>query len=105
MEPLAFEELLLECFERRAIQVVRNRRYTGDGGIDGKVKICGWVWLVQAKRYADTIRPEHVEAFAQLRSEEHTSELQSLMRISYDVFCLKKKIQNNNISTNTYRYK
>src|SRR3546814_5286686 len=30
-----------------------------------------------------------------LRSEEHTSELQSLMRISYAVFCLKKKIKNN----------
>src|SRR3546814_2892780 len=30
------------------------------------------------------------------RSEEHTSELQSLMRISYAVFCLKKKQQNNN---------
>src|SRR3546814_4493920 len=29
-----------------------------------------------------------------LRSEEHTSELQSLMRISYAVFCLKKKITN-----------
>src|SRR3546814_5813339 len=29
------------------------------------------------------------------RSEEHTSELQSLMRISYAVFCLKKKIYNN----------
>src|SRR3546814_3693938 len=29
-----------------------------------------------------------------LRSEEHTSELQSLMRISYAVFCLKKKTQN-----------
>src|SRR3546814_540479 len=29
------------------------------------------------------------------RSEEHTSELQSLMRISYAVFCLKKKIQKN----------
>src|SRR3546814_8769604 len=28
-----------------------------------------------------------------LRSEEHTSELQSLMRISYAVFCLKKKIK------------
>src|SRR3546814_7845013 len=27
------------------------------------------------------------------RSEEHTTELQSLMRISYDVFCLKKKIK------------
>src|SRR3546814_6206625 len=34
-----------------------------------------------------------VEAF---RSEEHTSELQSLMRISYAVFCLKKKIQHTN---------
>src|SRR3546814_4672573 len=31
------------------------------------------------------------------RSEEHTSELQSLMRISYAVFCLKK--QNNNLKT------
>src|SRR3546814_1575573 len=30
----------------------------------------------------------------QRRSEEHTSELQSLMRISYAVFCLKKKKQN-----------
>src|SRR3546814_1064766 len=29
------------------------------------------------------------------RSEEHTSELQSLMRISYAVFCLKKKTENN----------
>src|SRR3546814_8337178 len=37
------------------------------------------------------------------RSEEHTSELQSLMRISYAVFCLKNK--NNNImhTQNTYR--
>src|SRR3546814_8623429 len=32
-----------------------------------------------------------IRGFPQLRSEEHTSELQSLMRISYDVFCLKKK--------------
>src|SRR3546814_6463938 len=31
------------------------------------------------------------------RSEEHTSELQSLMRISYAVFCLKKKTEHNNI--------
>src|SRR3546814_2536268 len=31
-----------------------------------------------------------------MRSEEHTSELQSLMRISYAVFCLKKKKQHNN---------
>src|SRR3546814_7608852 len=31
-----------------------------------------------------------------VRSEEHTSELQSLMRISYAVFCLKNKIKNKN---------
>src|SRR3546814_8769126 len=36
------------------------------------------------------------------RSEEHTSELQSLMRISYAVFCLKKK--KNNIQNTTQNY-
>src|SRR3546814_7109636 len=36
-------------------------------------------------------------ASAPKRSEEHTSELQSLMRISYAVFCLKKKKQNRQI--------
>src|SRR3546814_2063164 len=34
------------------------------------------------------------------RSEEHTSELQSLMRISYAVFCLKKKTQQKQTPTN-----
>src|SRR3546814_3376213 len=34
---------------------------------------------------------QHDEATAAIRSEEHTSELQSLMRISYAVFCLKNK--------------
>src|SRR3546814_7763616 len=38
---------------------------------------------------------------AMTRSEEHTSELQSLMRISYAVFCLKKK--KNQTGTNTQR--
>src|SRR3546814_3521007 len=40
---------------------------------------------LQIARGADVIK------FASTRSEEHTSELQSLMRISYAVFCLKKK--------------
>src|SRR3546814_4423107 len=35
------------------------------------------------------------------RSEEHTSELQSLMRISYAVFCLKKKTKKNSIEQQT----
>src|SRR3546814_1056824 len=34
---------------------------------------------------------EHGSKIAETRSDEHTSELQSLMRISYAVFCLKKK--------------
>src|SRR3546814_4476992 len=37
------------------------------------------------------LRLFHAVIGATLRSEEHTSELQSLMRISYAVFCLKKK--------------
>src|SRR3546814_7828045 len=36
--------------------------------------------------------PKAEPQMAQPRSEEHTSELQSLMRISYALFCLKKKI-------------
>src|SRR3546814_9963449 len=43
--------------------------------------------------YEDTPLP--IEAGQTIRSEEHTSELQSLMRISYAVFCLKKKIEKN----------
>src|SRR3546814_7827617 len=42
--------------------------------------------------------PPRGSALVYLRSEEHTSELQSLMRISYAVFCLKKK---NTIITTT----
>src|SRR3546814_10023187 len=42
-----------------------------------------------ASRTGGAIRTDHVVHI--VRSEEHTSELQSLMRISYAVFCLKKK--------------
>src|SRR3546814_8116144 len=40
---------------------------------------------------AATLKPVNIKKGQFLRSEEHTSELQSLMRISYAVFCLKKK--------------
>src|SRR3546814_3863219 len=48
-----------------------------------------------AKRHLQHQRGEHREPRSspqRRRSEEHTSELQSLMRISYAVFCLKKKL-------------
>src|SRR3546814_10581594 len=42
---------------------------------------------------------QRLQALVPLRSEEHTSELQSLMRISYAVFCLKKKKTNSTTSS------
>src|SRR3546814_9312151 len=46
------------------------------------------IWQVSPNSRAQT------RNFRSTRSEEHTSELQSLMRISYAVFCLKKTIHN-----------
>src|SRR3546814_5990644 len=46
----------------------------------------------------------HASQISETRSEEHTSELQSLMRISYAVFCLKKKKKNTKTSK-THRRK
>src|SRR3546814_7297899 len=48
-------------------------------GAAGADALCLGAMVIELKRHAD-----------HLRSEEHTSELQSLMRISYAVFCLKK---------------
>src|SRR3546814_14412444 len=47
-----------------------------------------------ASKADDLLGSEGSSLAVQLRSEEHTSELQSLMRISYAVFCLKKKTHN-----------
>src|SRR3546814_9498105 len=52
----------------------------------------GQVALADFFRLRDLL---HLAFYPQFRSEEHTSELQSLMRISYAVFCLKKKKNNN----------
>src|SRR3546814_4373782 len=49
--------------------------------------------LTQGEAGALPLHKEPIE-LAAFRSEEHTSELQSLMRISYAVFCLKKKNKN-----------
>src|SRR3546814_4172289 len=55
----------MELLERRLAEIVRN--------------------------WHDELRDLLVARHGEARSEEHTSELQSLMRISYAVFCLKKK--------------
>src|SRR3546814_9689714 len=47
----------------------------------------------ELQKHLAGIPPVQPSAATTRRSEEHTSELQSLMRISYAVFCLKKKIK------------
>src|SRR3546814_3501691 len=46
-----------------------------------------------------------ISEFSAIRSEEHTSELQSLMRISYAVFCLTKNMTKKKSSTTSKKYK
>src|SRR3546814_3002428 len=55
--------------------------------------------VIQAVAYKEFVKHDPARAEAEKRSEEHTSELQSLMRISYAVFCLKKK-KKQTINTN-----
>src|SRR3546814_1383819 len=50
---------------------------------------------VEEERLRFVARLLNGESMTEVRSEEHTSELQSLMRISYAVFCLKKKTSTN----------
>src|SRR3546814_3769918 len=49
---------------------------------------------LDTKLYTDELPDDDKQFLLSWRSEEHTSELQSLMRISYAVFCLKKKKKN-----------
>src|SRR3546814_3870149 len=51
-------------------------------------------WIDGCDRMRYKVRFQPAERLTAARSEEHTSELQSLMRISYAVFCLKKKKKN-----------
>src|SRR3546814_6319433 len=59
--------------------------------------------VIEKKPYDDAAKAVQTKykPLIDKRSEEHTSELQSLMRISYAVFCLKKKKQHNNIQQHT----
>src|SRR3546814_5029603 len=56
----------------------------------GKVRLAGEALAESEQLLRALPRPAAVGGIGE-RSEEHTSELQSLMRISYAVFCLKKK--------------
>src|SRR3546814_20104060 len=76
--------------ERKPIKGVQRRPIYGHGH----------QLAIDLSQHAMLIRPPLRKA----RSEEHTSELQSLMRISYDVFCLKKKQTKETIKKQNSNY-
>src|SRR3546814_8185916 len=69
----------------------RRRRLHGPPAFAGRGQ-----WIVLFRRSSEPGDPSRNASCRRncRRSEEHTSELQSLMRISYAVFCLKKKKRN-----------
>src|SRR3546814_1751092 len=88
---------------QKTVHVARGRHpdlgMPGDDAVEQRAPV-GVGPVAQAGAEAFGVRPRHADIIRvekllrrqlALRSEEHTSELQSLMRISYAVFCLKKK--------------
>src|SRR3546814_1391910 len=105
MPTLGWPNRVLEMAGVQRVEVI------GDAGRGGDLRVVGTrrCQLLQKAVRIEEVRlvrqalgegaPGHHEALVRpvgLRSEEHTSELQSLMRISYAVFCLKKKKQKTN---------
>jgi len=66
INPFTFEELLLSLFKENGCKIKRNKRYTGDGGIDGRFKYNGKWYLIQAKRYTNYIKSSDVSKFSTL---------------------------------------
>src|SRR3546814_6900838 len=82
---------LRQC-RHASLVIAQDIRCDGRLLLDAEVKV--------AALDADGFRPRGIPE----RSEEHTSELQSLMRISYAVFCLKKKPNTKQAQHYNYQY-
>src|SRR3546814_2598411 len=91
IEPLERHAVAIGRVEEVEIAVAGDR---GDGEILGDVPIGAQRGLPELVVLERTEIRVPVGGARVVRSEEHTSELQSLMRISYAVFCLKKKKDN-----------
>src|SRR3546814_3558036 len=83
-----------------------ERLYRAEGASAQEARDLAEAWFARIREDDLGFRSDGND-FVQLagagRSEEHTSELQSLMRISYAVFCLKKKKYNTKIQSNDTR--
>lgn len=72
INPFVFEELILSVIEDSNIRVYRNRRYTGDGGVDGMIKIKSGKVSIQCKRYKSYINNKDVQELSQkVRKDKH----------------------------------
>src|SRR3546814_9360676 len=88
--------------EHVAAHAVAVERAQGAVAALGRVELAARIAVVDEQQRAGLQAAGHRlqpvrqlrQQFGAIRSEEHTSELQSLMRISYAVFCLKKQTQN-----------
>src|SRR3546814_7294747 len=110
-----FDRLILTEDDALEVRVQRLEHLLvvgGDGfrrdarnGRDDCLHLAGGDRLLALGRRHQHLRRAHlVDHVDRLRSEEHPSELQSLMRISYAVFCLKKKKQNKQKQINHITY-
>src|SRR3546814_2121128 len=99
--PILAQERLPDAFVRLSDN--RHYRFGASGSFGtGQHEFCGftdgfYMIFSETEYYSPqsshVLSPDTLQLYvASSRSEEHTSELQSLMRISYAVFCLKKKI-------------
>src|SRR3546814_8852059 len=84
--------------EAQAAEALRQKTSTRVARDDIAPHFADWI-LAQVRDYLGDIDTDL--RVVTTRSEEHTSELQSLMRISYAVFCLKKKKQKTELISYT----
>src|SRR3546814_1523266 len=79
-----------------------NANIIGDAMAQRIARERGHELVARIETLGGALRGVETEAADLPRSEEHTSELQSLMRISYAVFCLKKKNKHKQTTTTTH---
>src|SRR3546814_10268820 len=82
-----------DCDQKGVMEIARESSELAKKARDGK--------LGPAQMSGGCFSISSLGGIGGTRSEEHTSELQSLMRISYAVFCLKKKKNNHNTPNDT----
>lgn len=65
IDPFAMEELILHAIaNNKEVKIIRNKRYTGDGGVDGKFTFQNKLFLIQVKRYSSYITKKQIEEFS-----------------------------------------